>query len=81
MTTIDKHFISESAGLSIVASVVPWDSDVFGFPVVQIGSMELTDLDRALSIYHQFVAWRDIVKPQKLVCRLKQYQLQESMLL
>ena len=42
-------------GLRLTAALVPWDTEVFGFPVAQIQALEVTDpLLRATEAYQGF---------------------------
>jgi RimJ/RimL family protein N-acetyltransferase len=67
--------------LSIASSIVPWDSEVFGFPVAQIDRIELADAAEASAAYHHFEQWRDGLAVRMVTCRLDHFALQESMFL
>lgn len=81
MTRNHANFVAEGSGLSISARVVPWDSNVFGFPVVHIEKIELSDSESAIATYNRFRAWLKLKKIRIVSCRLGEQQLAESMFL
>jgi RimJ/RimL family protein N-acetyltransferase len=69
-------------GLRLTAAVVPWDTEVFGFPVAQIYTLEVTDpLLCATEAYQGFQAWLDTNQVRVASCRLPHDRLRESMFL
>ena len=65
----------------IECSLVPWDSEVFGFPVAQIGRIDLAGGSGTQDVLQRFDAWcaeRDV---RLVSCRLDHAQLRESMAL
>jgi ribosomal protein S18 acetylase RimI-like enzyme len=71
----------EKDGAAIEYSLVPWDSDIFGFPVAQIGRIELDDGADGERVLHEFDAWCTDQKVRLASCRLDHLQLRESMAL
>lgn len=61
--------------------IVPWDSEVFGFPVAQIGRIDVADgsgSGRLMDALEQWCAHRDVAL---VSCRLDHSRLRESMTL
>ncbi len=67
--------------LRISAQEAPWDTTVFGAPVVQIQDVELLNRNGALADYTEFKDWLDIEEVGMVSCRLAHGRLQESMFL
>jgi ribosomal protein S18 acetylase RimI-like enzyme len=62
-------------------ALVPWDSEIFGFPVAQISGLVLPDSVQAAEIMLQFRRWcvdRDV---RLVSCRIDHAKLRESMVL
>ena len=68
-------------GLSMAASIVPWDSEIFGFPVAQIDHIDVADRGAASTAYTHFERWRDHFAVRMATCRLDHFALRESMFL
>jgi RimJ/RimL family protein N-acetyltransferase len=71
----------EADGATIEAFLVPWDTEIFGFPVAQIRRIEIGDGARPTRLLERFDDWcteRDI---RLVSCRLDHTRLQESMAL
>jgi len=62
-------------------SLVPVDSDIFGFPVAQVSSLDLATDEGAGDDFLSFEAWRDRHAVRLVYCRLDHTRLQESMFL
>jgi ribosomal protein S18 acetylase RimI-like enzyme len=62
-------------------SLVPMDSDIFGFPVARIASLELAADEPASENFRGFEAWRDRHAVRLVYCRLHHLRLRESMFL
>jgi RimJ/RimL family protein N-acetyltransferase len=71
----------ETGALSLAYFHVPWDSDIFGFPVAQISEMRVLDPGIARSDLVPFQAWLDQESIHLASCRLPHDRLHESMLL
>jgi GNAT superfamily N-acetyltransferase len=62
-------------------SLVPWDSEIFGFPVAQISRLQLGDDARASGTLREFDAWCADHDVRLVSCRLDHTRLRESMAL
>ncbi len=71
----------QADGSAIECVLVPWDSDIFGFPVAQISHIEIGDQGTASGILQQFDAWCAQYDVRLVSCRLDHTQLRESMTL
>jgi RimJ/RimL family protein N-acetyltransferase len=68
-------------GVEIDAFVVPWDTEIFGFPVAQIDRLAITD-DRCVDdAMRKLLSWLDSRSVRMASCRLDSRALRESMLL
>lgn len=78
--------IDEGSGCSNIEHLrmewncLPWDSAIFGFPVLQIGAMEVLGAN-ASAQFKAFELARDALRCNFASCRLAATQLRESMLL
>jgi GNAT superfamily N-acetyltransferase len=79
--TNSREFTLVEPALSIASSIVPWDSQVFGFPVAQVDRIEVADVAGASAAYHLFEQWRDRLAVRMVTCRLDHFALRESMFL
>lgn len=70
----------DTPSLQLVWSEAPWDSVLFGAPVLQIGALTLRDAGAQDDIA-AFVEARDRAGAMLVSCRLRHEQLAESMLL
>jgi ribosomal protein S18 acetylase RimI-like enzyme len=71
----------ESAGAVLECSIVPWDTETFGFPVAQIGRVELGQDAEPTELLDAFEAWCAGHDVRLISCRLDHLQLRESMAL
>jgi Acetyltransferases len=71
----------ERAGAVLECSLVPWDSEIFEFPVAQIGHIELREGAPATELLQAFDAWCADHDVRLVSCRLDHLQLRESMAL
>lgn len=55
---MDAHHL-RSPGFAMSYALVPWDSDIFGFPVAQIIALEVVEATAAAADFAAFEAWRD----------------------
>lgn len=78
--TDDAAGILNTPGLRLAWSEAPWDTAIFGFPVLQISRMEVLDLSAGEDIA-LFEAARDRLEAGLVSCRLAHERLRESMLL
>jgi len=70
-----------AAGLELDAFVVPWDSELFGFPVAEIERIAITDHAAAAQGLLALGSWLDRNGIRLASCRLPSDRLHESMLL
>jgi RimJ/RimL family protein N-acetyltransferase len=68
-------------GVEMEVFVVPWDSEIFGFPVAQIGRLALSSSARPTEAMRQLQSWLDRHRIRLASCRLDSRALRESMLL
>lgn len=71
----------ETGALSLAYFQVPWDSEIFGFPVAQIAEMRVAGPKQAWADLSPFLAWLEQESIHLASCRLPQDRLHESMLL
>jgi RimJ/RimL family protein N-acetyltransferase len=71
----------ERAGATLECSLVPWDSEIFGFPVAQISHVEFDDDARPEALMDAFEGWCVDHEVRLVSCRLDHLQLRESMAL
>ncbi len=71
----------ERAGAVIDCSLVPWDSEIFGFPVAQITRIVLEDDAHPAQALGEFGSWCDEHAVRLVSCRLDHLQIRESMAL
>lgn len=70
----------DAAGLLLEYFLVPWDTEIFGFPVAQIERIEVLG-DTAAVDFGQFEDWRSRTGIRLVSCRLSHDQLGASMFL
>ena len=80
LSTMPETLI-EHGGAVIECSLVPWDSEVFGFPVAQIGRIDLAGGSGTQDVLRQFDAWCGERDVRLVSCRLDHARLRESMAL
>jgi RimJ/RimL family protein N-acetyltransferase len=71
----------ESQGAVIESSLVPWDSEIFGFPVAQITRFEIAENAPTAPILAEFETWCATHDVRLISCRLDHLQIRESMIL
>lgn len=67
--------------LAMSYALVPWDSDIFGFPVAQIADLAVTDAAVAVADFAAFEAWRDAQAVRLVSHRCERSRAREWMLL
>jgi RimJ/RimL family protein N-acetyltransferase len=72
-----EHLQIASPALQMSYSLVPWDSEIFGFKVAQISTMVLGHADPALD-YGRFEQWCREQAVQLVSCRLSNDRLPEA---
>ena len=78
----DRKIERFAAGaLRIEFCVVPWDTEIFGYRVGQIESIEVIDIVGAADGFHEFSGWCEANQVAMVSCRLPSDRLRESMLL
>lgn len=71
----------EADGAALACLLVPWDTEVFGFPVAQISRLELGERADPAGILRDFDAWCAAQDVRLVSCRLDHARLRESMAL
>jgi GNAT superfamily N-acetyltransferase len=71
----------EADGATIEAFVVPWDTEIFGFPVAQVSRIEVGDGAPPGDLLRQFDDWCAERAVRLVSCRLDHASLRESMTL
>lgn len=79
MKPLECHI--ETSFLRLSAREAPWDSAIYGMPVVQIEDIEVRDQERARIDYTRYEAWIDAEQIGIVSCRLAHDRLRESMFL
>jgi len=75
------EFRLDTPRLRLSAQEAPWDSAIYGIPVVQIEDIEVLDQVGAVSDYLDFATWIDAEQVGIVSCRLTHDRLQDSMFL
>lgn len=81
MTRPPDAFAIEQAGARLEGAIVPWDSEIFGFPVAQLSRFELADGAPADAILGELDAWCAEREVRLVSCRLDHARLRESIAL
>lgn len=68
-------------GLALAVREAPWDSAVFGFPVVDLYRLELREATAAVAGFAWFLGWLDARGVGAVCCRLGADRMVESMFL
>ena len=76
-----KIHLIERPGAVLECALVPWDSEIFGFPVAQIRRFDLGEGARPAEVLDVFDAWCTSHDVRLVSCRLDHLQLRESMAL
>jgi|RhiMetdeSRZDD1v2_1073273.scaffolds.fasta_scaffold77082_3 GNAT superfamily N-acetyltransferase len=71
----------EADGATIEAFVVPWDTEIFGFPVAQVSRIEVGEGVEPGDLLRQFDDWCAERAVRLVSCRLDHTSLRESMTL
>ncbi len=71
----------EADGAVLDCSLVPWDSDMFGFPVAQISRVEFAPASAPDRVLRQFETWCADQEVRLVSCRLDHTRLLESIAL
>ena len=71
----------EGAGAILECSLVPWDTEIFGFPVAQIDRIELAEGADPTEVLEAFDGWCADQAVRLVSCRLDHGRLRESMAL
>ncbi|MGZ9276396.1 MAG: GNAT family N-acetyltransferase, partial [Candidatus Limnocylindrales bacterium] len=71
----------EADGAVLDCSLVPWDSDMFGFPVAQISRVEFAPASAPDRVLRQFETWCADHEVRLVSCRLDHTRLPESIAL
>jgi RimJ/RimL family protein N-acetyltransferase len=71
----------ERAGGILECSIVPWDSEIFGFPVAQIDHLDFGDAKGPSGVFDAFETWCAQHDVRLVSCRLDHLRLRESMAL
>jgi ribosomal protein S18 acetylase RimI-like enzyme len=71
----------ETASLSLDYYLVPWDTEIFQFPVVQLSRLEIHHSDAARADFQVFKDWLQREKVVLCACRLDHDRMQESLFL
>lgn len=75
------EFRLDTPRLRLSAQEAPWDSAIYGMPVVQIEDIEVLDQDGAVSDYPHYATWIDAEQVGIVSCRLAHDRLRDSMFL
>lgn len=79
MNSLEFHI--ETSSLRLSAKEAPWDSAVYGMPVVQIEDIEVLDQDGGATDYRRYENWISAQDVGIVSCRLAHDRLRESMFL
>lgn len=74
-------FRLDTPGLRLSAQEAPWDSAIYGMPVVQIDDIEVLDYNAAVTDYRRYETWVTAENVGIASCRLAHERLKESMFL
>lgn len=81
MIQIDKQDRMQSGGAVLECFLVPWDSEIFDFPVAQIDRIEFGEGANDDVVLREFETWCDDRDVRLVSCRLEHTRLRESMAL
>ncbi len=81
MTPVAPFNMVIASNLQLAASLTPWDTDCFGFPVGQIDTLECLSSETDARALRLFFHWLDQNDIRLVSCRLPCDKLAESMLL
>jgi RimJ/RimL family protein N-acetyltransferase len=71
----------QADGAALECFLVPWDTEIFGFPVAQVSRLELPDGADPGAVLREFDAWCAGQRVRLVSCRLDHTRLRESMAL
>lgn len=80
-STVAPNLHLQTPALALNANLVPWDTELLGFPVGQIGEMRLLQPAASPVDLGDFEAWREAHGLRMVSCRLPHGSLAEGMLL
>lgn len=76
-----SKFNIETSSLSLEAMIVPWDTDILGFPVGQINNIKLKGNILVQKLPTDFITWREKQRLKIISCRTKHNNIKETMFL
>ena len=71
----------QEEGLQLKAELIPWDTDVFGFPIAQLSDLIVEDSTLAFVKFEKLNQWASTHGIKMINCRLPHEQLKESFFL
>ncbi len=71
----------DATGLTLRANIIPWDTEIFGFPVAQIHVIQVRDAITAIDHWPAFADWLFVNDVRIVSCRLAMDCLRESFFL
>lgn len=81
MSIVTANFDLTTPNINLAASLVPWDMEVFGFPLAQVYTIKVADRNGAIKDYRKFQDWLAAQNVRVVACRLPHNCLQESIFL
>jgi len=78
VTAAATHFEWIEPGFRLVAGLVPWDTEVFGFPVAQVRDIRVQDPVASAAGWRSFGDWLSAHEVGIVSCRLPMDRLRES---
>ena len=76
-----SRFIKENDAMSLEAMVVPWDTDILGFPVGQINQIKLNENVISQDLPSDFIAWREAQGLKMISYRTRHDNIKETIFL
>lgn len=76
-----ERFEMATDALRLAARTVPWDSDIFGFPVAAIQTIEVHDTEQARDAFTRYEEWVRDQSIELVSCRLPHDRVAASMFL
>jgi ribosomal protein S18 acetylase RimI-like enzyme len=70
-----------TAALQLDYYLVPWDTEILGVPVAQIGDVRVSDIARAAADYQEFTRWCTQQRIALCACRLPSDRVADAMFL
>jgi RimJ/RimL family protein N-acetyltransferase len=78
MTVTTAQFGWERPDFRLTAALVPWDTEVFGFPVAQVHEIDVQEPAAGPAGWRSFARWLDDQAIRIVSCRLPMDRLRES---